>query len=234
MAFLSSDAMTLNGGCLCTAIRYTIRIPPVESRPLSPNAALTPVTGPTGSIEQMPTKFPLIELDHCSSCRLAAGSIIQAWIVCPKSWVSWRLINRVENENHNKTVQKPNEKDYQPFTTSEIVNPSEELRKSTYLSHFMSSTDVHRGFCGRCGTSLTYCYTGPKPGWPLPERNFDVALGTLDREYLETEGVRPDRHGWWNDGVKWVKNMVRDGDVINGTRLIRHPTGATQTTVKEE
>jgi hypothetical protein len=229
MSFLSSDAMFLHGGCLCSAISYTIDIPPDVSRPLAPNAAPTPIAKPTGDIEHKKTKLPFIELDHCTSCRLAAGSIIQSWIVCPKSWVSWKLIARPSNVEHGVPVQKPKEEEYTQFTTSEIVEPSEELCKSTYLSHFMSSTNVHRGFCGRCGTSLTYCYTGPKPDWPLPERNYNVALGTLDKECLETEGVRPDRHGWWNDGISWLQEMVRGGDRVNGAPLARHATGSIQT-----
>jgi hypothetical protein len=218
--------MTLQGGCLCAAIRYTIEIPPVESRPPAPNAAPTPVADPTGAVEKKTTLLPLIEIDHCSSCRLAAGSIIQAWIVCPKSWVSWRLLPR-GHSLHGEMVQRPKDDEYQRHTTDDVVQPPVDMCKSTYLSQFVSSKDVHRGFCGRCGTTLTYCYTGPKPGWTLLERNFDVALGTLDREFLELDGVRPDRQGWWSDGISWVRRMLRDGDQVNGMRLVRHATGST-------
>lgn len=50
---------------------------------------------------------------------------------------------------------------------------------------------------------------------------MDIALGSLDLESLEKEGVRPERQGWWEDGVGWIKKLVSEGD----GGLIRHPTG---------
>ncbi len=55
------------------------------------------------------------------------------------------------------------------------------------------------------------------PGWTLGEI-VDIAVGTLDRESIEV--VRPDRHGWWEDGVEWIRRLVSDGD---GGALIKHP-----------
>jgi hypothetical protein len=238
MAFLPHHAFPLTGGCLCRAIRYTISIPELSSRPLHPTAAPTPSQTPSGSFEPTATRFPLIEIDHCTSCRLAAGSIIQSWIVCPKSWVIWKLISNTKSDDgeYNEPVSRPEEEEYTEYSSVDIIEPSRHLLNSTYLSHFTSSKDVHRAFCSRCGTSLTYCYTGPKPGWTLPERNFNVALGTLDKECMEMEGVRPERHGWWSDGVSWVKRMMRVGDWVggeSGTRLIRHGTGAVGTVMGE-
>jgi hypothetical protein len=222
MAFLPNHPLTLTGGCLCRAIRYQISIPEKSSRPLHPTAAPTPSQTPSGDVKESATRFPLIELDHCTSCRLAAGSIIQSWIVLPKSWVQWKLILRSspEHEEVNKPVPKPNEEEYKKYSTIEIIEPGNEMLKSTYLSTFTSSEDVHRAFCSRCGTSLTYCFTGPKPGWTFRERNFNVALGTLDGESLQMEGVRPERHGWWTDGIGWFKRLVRGGN------LVRHATGS--------
>lgn len=74
---------------------------------------------------------------------------------------------------------------------------------------------MHRIFCGRCGTNFTYHYSGNDVyGGPqdksVPE--FDIALGTLDKESAEMEGMRPTRHGWIGDGIPWVKKMVGIGD----------------------
>jgi hypothetical protein len=146
------------------------------------------------------------------------------------------LISRVESsspeDEDGSPLDKTKTREYVEYTTAQVVKPSADVVKSTYLSHFMSSTDVHRSFCGRCGTSLTYYYSGPRPGWTL-ERNFDVAVGTLDKASLEIEGLRPDRHGWWSDGINWVKTLLRDGDETGGTRLVRHKTGSTKDCMNE-
>jgi hypothetical protein len=235
MAFLPPTALALTGGCLCRAIRYTINIPEISLRPFHPSAAPTPSQTPSGNFESLGTRLPLIELDHCTSCRLAAGSIVQSWIVAPKSWVEWKLIAKLgpSHQDTNKIVPKPSEEEYKIYSAVEIIEPSEDLLKSTYLSQFTSSENVHRAFCSRCSTSLTYCFTGPKPGWTLPERNFDVALGTLDKECLEIEGVKPERHSWWSDGISWFKKMVREGDRVGGMRLVRHETGAVNKVMNE-
>jgi hypothetical protein len=231
MAFLPPSSMTLHGGCLCAAIRFTINVPPVSDRPQAPFAAPTPVAGFDGVVRQTTTLLPIIEIDHCRSCNLAAGALVQSWFVSPESWVSWQLLQRVD-DIHGAPIHKAQDHEYSNFETAAVIKPSADMCKSTYLSLFVSSENVHRGFCGRCGTSLTYCYTGEKPGWPLPERNFNISLGTLDREFLEF--VRPERHGWWTDGIGWVKNMLRNGDQVYGTHLVRHPTGATRTVLEEE
>jgi hypothetical protein len=123
------------------------------------------------------------------------------------------------------------ESDYEQYSTIDLTENAGEVGKATFYTEYNSSPDVHRGFCGRCGTTLTFCYMGEKPGWPLPERNFDVSLGTLDAEFLEK--VRPDRHGWWTDGIGWVKELVRNGDKVNGMPLIRHPTGAVKNVMED-
>lgn len=46
---------------------------------------------------------------------------------------------------------------------------------------------------------------------------FDVALGTVDREYLEH--LAPDRHLWWDRAVPWIKDYLDKGD---GGRIERH------------
>jgi hypothetical protein len=55
----------------------------------------------------------------------------------------------------------------------------------------------------------------------------DLVLGSLDAESLEMEGVRPDRHFYWESGISWVKNLVAKGDSsLSGTGLPRHPDGS--------
>ena len=85
------------------------------------------------------------------------------------------------------------------------------------MIHYAASPDVTRSFCGQCGTNLLYVYEAVSPG-------NDIVLGTLDRESLEMEGVRPDRHFYWASGIEWVENMVANGDsALNGMKLPWHP-----------
>lgn len=95
MAFLPPEPLTLTGGCFCKANRYTINIPGLEDRGLLVDALETPV-GVTedGGIKTVPTRFPLIDLDHCDSCRHSSGTILQCWLICPSSWVTWDLLGR--------------------------------------------------------------------------------------------------------------------------------------------
>ena len=73
------------------------------------------------------------------------------------------------------------------------------------LRFYESSPGVWRGFCGRCGTPLTY--------WSaeLPQV-MDLALGTLDREFLDSEDLRPERHMWIGPGISWVKGWMEKVD----------------------
>ena len=38
--------------------------------------------------------------------------------------------------------------------------------------------------------------------------NSDTVLGTVDQGDLEEEWCAPDRHFWWEKGIKWVQYMV--------------------------
>lgn len=93
-----------------------------------------------------------------------------------------------------------------------------ELLDKTFLSHYKSSADVTRTFCARCGTNLTYFMDRPASA-PMPP-TVDITVGSLDPESIDR--IRPERHGWWEEGVGWIKQLLRNGD---GGFLIRHPGG---------
>ncbi|KAK4114775.1 hypothetical protein N656DRAFT_776947 [Canariomyces notabilis] len=212
MAFLPPEQTILTGSCLCTAVAYTITIPPLASRPLFPNALPTPVDNTTSPPTMVDTRLPLIDMDHCNSCRRACGGLIQCWLICPQDWVEFRLLSRQE-EGHASVAER------EAYPTASVVsNPSKELLERTYLGHYSSSPQVHRCFCSRCGTGLTWCTSRDRgPKWTLGAV-VDIAVGTLDRASIER--VRADRHMWWDDGVEWVRRMVSEGD----GGLIKHPT----------
>ena len=223
MALMQETPLTLTGGCFCSAIRYTISIPAMDSRPLVPGALPTPVDASGTTI---PTRLPLTDIDHCQSCRRACGGLVQAWLIVPHAWVTFALQRREEGRTGSYS---------EPFIGSEgvvyrcgdVVVPSEDVLRETYVERYESSPDIHRTFCTRCGTGLTYCYAGDRPKeWTLGPI-VDVAIGSLDQESIER--VRAERHGWWDDGVGWIKELMTKGD---GGFLIRHPTGRVNSKVE--
>jgi hypothetical protein len=60
------------------------------------------------------------------------------------------------------------------------------------LTIYQSSPNVSRGFCRRCGTSLTY-KNSERPG------ELDITLASLD----EAAALVPVRHIWVQDQVAW-------------------------------
>ena len=57
---------------------------------------------------------------------------------------------------------------------------------------YASSKAVRRGFCGECGSSLTY-WNSESPG------TIDITVATLD----ELSGVQPLDHIWMSDAAAW-------------------------------
>lgn len=115
---------SLQGGCLCGAVRYRIVDAPVAGT-----------------------------LCHCRSCRLASGAPSVAWTVV-----------RVEDFRHDGAL------------------PVE----------FESSRGVFRGFCARCGTSLTW-RTVERP------RTIDITTATLD----QPEAFAPTKEIWIEHKLAW-------------------------------
>lgn len=115
---------SIQGGCLCGAVRYRI--------------AGAPVAG---------------TLCHCRSCRLASGAPSVAWTVV-----------RLDDVRYEGAL------------------PTE----------FESSRGVFRGFCARCGTSLTW-RTAERPG------TIDVTTATLD----QPEAFAPTKEIWIEHKLAW-------------------------------
>jgi hypothetical protein len=57
---------------------------------------------------------------------------------------------------------------------------------------YRSTPPVQRGFCGRCGTQLTY----RNDQWP---NHVDVTIGSLD----QPDHVKPADHIWMEDAAGW-------------------------------
>jgi hypothetical protein len=123
----------------------------------------------------------------------------------PLSWISFSLLPT--------STASPDEH-IQPETL-ELLKGERAILESTYLRHYEGNEGSHRTFCGRCGTHLTFHFSGEqrelskKAGWgPI----LDVAVGTLDKESVEMEGFRPGHKGWLEYGIPWVVKLLEEGE----------------------
>ena len=137
MSHLPSSAVTLTGGCGCSCVRYTISIPPLSSRPILA----------TDKSTNTPIRLPQFLTCHCDDCRRYTASFAPPYTVCPIDMLSLTLLPR-DADADGTAVEIP---------ASGALHPSEATRR-TWLVHFQSprKEQVHRTFCGRCGTSLFY------------------------------------------------------------------------------
>jgi hypothetical protein len=208
MSSLPKTPFSVHGGCFCKAITYTISIPAFESRPLL-DSDRHPPKHAFGAQTNVAARLPVISLDHCNSCRRISGAIIQAWFICPQRWATFSLLARNTSSDSNTSEER-----ITPKTTAEVLRPSKELEEATYIKVFDSSEQAHRTFCGRCGTPLSFLYSGLGDEMSKEENwgpYFDIALGTLEKESAEIEGMRPGRQGWLDDGIGWVKQVFDEG-----------------------
>jgi len=193
---LPEKPFTLNGGCNCGSIRYRMNVPKFEDRPLS-------VYCDEHAISET-TRFPQVLIDHCNDCRRATGCMTPIWIATVVQYIEFSIQGTVE-----KTWIKGDE-----------IFKLENLGTKQYtpLKWFKSSDTKFRGFCDNCGTSLCYRSTNLMPGWP---DMVDILLGTVDREDLEKDWLKPERELWWEMGIPWVRDLTRDGTLKED--LPRHP-----------
>lgn len=205
---LPDTPLTIRGGCNCSAVRYTIRIPELAKRPIHPLVAAHEPKIQGGDPRMC--RMPFTTWDHCNDCRTATGALLPAWICVPAEMVSvtcltidavppaddliYPTVNvtvpvgkfpRRQDENHSgdgTTITRPGLDLLSPvsFEHGSIDNPV----SSTWLRFHKSSDPRYRSFCGRCGTPICYNYRPMPDGWP---EMLDIVLGTIDREDLERE-----------------------------------------------
>jgi hypothetical protein len=81
-----------------------------------------------------------------------------------------------------------------PFVAWGTVDRSNFEITSGGLSFVRLRAEVERGFCGACGSQITYSHTA-RAG------KIDFTLATLE----EPEALRPTRHIWVQDKLRWVQ-----------------------------
>jgi hypothetical protein len=117
---------TIQGGCLCGAVRYALSEKPTSSM-----------------------------ICHCRTCRGITGAPVVAWIS-----VDSRAFEIVKGK------AKP----------------------------YVSSENVLRQFCGRCGTQITYARTDEAA-------STDVTTASLD----DPNAFPPTHHSWLKHDLDWIK-----------------------------
>ncbi len=80
-----------------------------------------------------------------------------------------------------------------PVTTFLCVATTSLAFRGETLRHYASSPGVSRGFCGNCGSPMSFA-TEKRPG------EIDLYVATLD----DASGVEITRHWYWNERVSWL------------------------------
>ncbi|KAE9369025.1 hypothetical protein N431DRAFT_428696 [Stipitochalara longipes BDJ] len=173
-----------------------MNVPKFEERPLS-------VYCDEHALSQK-IRFPQVLIDHCNDCRRATGCLTPVWIATVVSYI-------------DVSIQTTGER---AWIKGDDIFKRENLGTKQYspFKWYKSSETKFRGFCDNCGTSLCYRSTALMESWP---DMVDILLGTVDREYLEKDWLKPERELWWDMGVPWIRDLTRGGTIKED--LPRHP-----------
>jgi hypothetical protein len=196
---LPPTELVVNGGCTCGAIKYKISIPDIEHRQLHPSSS-----------SSSPVHLPFIAIDHCNDCRSALGTLLPAWICTPVTTVTASVVLRSQatlSADASKRKEYPDEQRSSRLPATDVFTPGP-ISDDSFLTFFESSENRRRSFCGRCGTNLSYAAFPMPEGWP---DMLDIVLGTVDREDLEKDALKPERQLWWDYGIDWVKKLTIEG-----------------------
>ena len=184
---LPKDAFTLSGGCNCRAVRYRVIVQAFQNR--SPN----PYRTPGSDIGDLRVLF--VAICHCNDCRRASANILPHVLVTDITGVNVALVaTPARTSADDKRIWEEAESVFD-FTNASI-------RTNTTLAVYKSSPQRSRWFCNNCGTPLGYSVDdGVIPEeWKWPKM-LDLWLGTLDRESLEQEYMKPERKLWCHYGI---------------------------------
>lgn len=196
---LPDEALRIEGGCNCTALRYRVDIPTRNERPLHP---LAPTTAPV--------HMPFLALDHCNDCRRATASILPAWLCAPLDMCSVSLVARSSATLAASAAARAGQGE-EPRgawrAAADIFTSSAAANKDSFLTCYESSSERWRWFCARCGTNIAYTAAMPAGFPPM----LDVTLGSVDRRYLDSEALVPERQLWWDKGVGWIQRLATGG-----------------------
>ena len=197
---LPREALVINGGCNCGAVRYRVAVPTLADRPLHP---LAPA--------ESPVPMPFLALDHCNDCRKATASILPAWVCAPMDMCTVSLVAASRAMRATKAGARAGQPEEQrdPWIPAKNVFTPDPLPANTdhLLKCYESSEERWRWFCSRCGTNVAYTASMPE-GFPSM---LDITLGSVDRKDLDSEALVPERHLWWDYGIDWIRRLATKG-----------------------
>ena len=196
---LPDEALRIEGGCNCNAVRYLVDIPTRDKRPLHPLA-------PTEAHVPM----PFLALDHCNDCRRATASILPAWVCAPLDMCSVSLVAASSATLAPKAAAREGQAKEEggPWTpAADVFTATAAASGDSFLTSYESSHERWRWFCARCGTNVAYTAAMPA-GFPSM---LDITLGSVDRRYLDSEALVPERHLWWDYGIDWIRRLATKG-----------------------
>ncbi|KAL5118939.1 hypothetical protein ACEQ8H_003068 [Pleosporales sp. CAS-2024a] len=194
---LPDEALGVDGGCNCGAIRYRVAIPARAQRPLHPLAA-------AGA----PVPMPFLAMDHCNDCRRATASILPAWLCAPLDMCSASLVAA----SSATLAPLAAARDGQAPEPAGAWLPAAAVFTAAahgdhFLAHYESSRDRWRWFCSRCGTNIAYTAAMPAGFPPM----LDLTLGSVHRRHLDGDALVPERHLWWDYGIDWIRRLATEG-----------------------
>ncbi|KAK3201493.1 hypothetical protein GRF29_185g1172742 [Pseudopithomyces chartarum] len=197
---LPAEALSVDGGCNCGAVRYRVAIPALGDRPLHP---LAPA--------EDPVPMPFLALDHCNDCRRATASVLPAWLCAPIDMCSVSLVPASSPTLATKAAAREGQPEEQrgpwiPATDAFTPTPTPD-NTDHLLKNYESSPERWRWFCSRCGTNVAYTATMPE-GFPSM---LDITLGSVNRSHLDGDALVPERHLWWDYGIDWIRRLATEG-----------------------
>lgn len=84
-----------------------------------------------------------------------------------------------------------------PFVSWAVIPKKDFIQNGDQPAIHVTDNKVERGFCKKCGSSISYYHRG--------EDNIDITVGTLD----DPNAVHPAKHIWDRKRIHWVK--MNDG-----------------------
>jgi hypothetical protein len=205
---LPTHAFEIRGGCNCKAVRYRISVPILEERVDSPYN----IGGK--KIENL--RLPMSVICHCNDCRAATAQIGTHAILGDVSRIEFAVAARsASGEDISKGEA---DRDWTP--AGQLIDAKSPLLGDVWLSLYRSSPNRCRWFCGRCGTPVAYSAdieSYPK-GWETTPM-VDIWTGTVDRDILERDWLKPDRSLWTATGIPWIREQIATG----ASGICEHP-----------
>lgn len=201
---LPPTAITISGGCNCSAIRYRVHIPPIAERQIHPTSKHD---------SEDPVHLPFVCIDHCNDCRRATGALLGVVLCAPTKYIEMSLFTTKPSYTPPSNIL---DNDREWFPATEIFPDAVNGPENTSISFYLSSKGRNRAWCNNCGTHMMYA-AFPYPG-PWPDM-LDIWVGTVDQADLEKDWLVPERHLWYAVGVEWVQKFATEGS----GGIPRHP-----------